>query len=1602
MGYYIVGLLKSKTNLVEGYILLDSANNDKITLASRDNLIANMRKNSELIVNAKLTGRGVSGKYYSLGDLSSIIVTDKKRRIDDKGVLAVYSVDMNGSPSGIGYKCFRLRLDPMKSDIGIAARESLLNPGVQLINKIKGTIYTGCDANVDYRTGAVLQSAVIQGVAGIEKKVQEKNQSKLDEQTDTNDDKLDRMLDKLRPGLEQGGRHYTRDELLKALNDKMLNPYVDVTYDEFNFYMLINGWKYRASYAAADMSCGIRILEIDPKCKVLHLPENTVKFSLLESYNADEPMNRTLDFLYINNDKVCSVELPNGSEAMNKSSLTIGVLAFGGEKVCYNQVDMHSEITGSNLGCLNIGKLIIPNIKELMNISGPGTIGEVDLSNVEIFERCFNSIRFNKVPMLGSSIKRIRSSFNESNILEGQDLSTMTNIVSIYNAFNGVKNTTDTISLNSSVLYSIERSFHYLPNVVKINMQNCTGIGRISNSFNECNISTIELPNISEEAAKSDTRENLALDSSFNDVVCTYIRLPRTTTRIEDCFANAKQDINIEIYPYTVNYDEHKKQYSNNVGIDYLKGFKPNFKFTIENFNLPNSYFPIAKECLSRFSRHSEDDKVKFIGMDAKEIFPKNSRFHAMALSGLGLGIFDTGDFDDLTKIIGSFFGSSGKHDVSNRCYIETIVINKNIVEIAEDGFAGITGVRNIYINPEIMDIDPRAFTKHYINSVCNVYTTVKSPVCKMLRNKKGFNLVLVDNFDEAVRNLKEDFNEKAAVPAKFNMILRNNPTYSKLLQPEYAANIKQAYEYLRKLETGATEQMLSEIPPLDTSRWSAVQNIAHYTDCELFQVIIESQIKAVGGADDSPQAEQIFAGLNNMFTTVMGESDEALTKSEILRKISWFYATRLDKSIRGDCGIDPMEWEEFKKQSNSLKNDINYLSIKYSKGEVSFDNFDKFRNEYISKYKNSPYSADKMIDLIQDINIGYEPANTDWSIRRDSKIEKASKLGVRFLYCDNNKSAIFTLNVDCSTLELDKIGLRVPHESFTALYIVHNGRVVWARPLFASSDYRLRFGINFNNINRYNHMCTFALKEGDMVVMGGKQIIGGIELGNDVIGPVILKAAGTLSKGTVDRLGMMPSYDNNNSAECSESPLLARVKSSLFPIAGKSKSGKFFTQLVYDVFMQRFYEIEACNDGDRQFSSDLGKHIQLNSFISLRILRVWNLSQIDEIPNEYFNILRISENNANVDFSDGKYSAKAYERFRMDNSEFNMEALLNNASLYTVDDTQKKMLLDVADRLSDRLDNAKPTTKMFNMLEKIGLVASFKTKPSSFCHKTSYETVSNKQLDVDTALRELKIRSSYCTGNTPDSIIDTGYLKNSSQKILIDGTKEDVIFSNYVYYHDEPGRYTDKLRTFYTSVQSLENVIKLLKLIGESRASGLKGLGGLSNDLDRSIVTMQQIVPFYCPKGMKFKMDPDTKHIISNKMYNYNSSEYDNYIEYKVGIGIDTGNADVYSIALYGNSVIVLFRHDDLKSAALFQALTIHDSRWALMAYAISHGLDINAGGELFAIREMIIKGYNSKIPFVTDVIQEFISADIRLVQSLESNFDTRLLDLLTKQMRQ
>lgn len=1602
MGYYIVGLLKSKTNSVDGYVLLDSANNDRISFVSKSNLIANMQSNPALIVNAKITGRGITGDSYPLSSLSSIVVTGKKRKIVDNGVLAVYPVDLASCPSGIGYKCFRLRLDPTKSDIGVAAKESLMNPGVQLINKINGRIYTGIDPNIDYRTGKMKKSSVIQGVAGVEKKVSDNSQDTVSA-GESNDNKLKQMLEKLKTGLVgyNDNKEYTAEELIIALNNKMLNPDVDVTYDEFRCYMIVKGWKYKAKFTNADKTSGISIFDIDQNCTVLHLPRETSRFSLVVDGKESSPINRKFDLLYINNDNIASVEYPKGSGAMQSSSLEIGILSFGGHRLNYNRIGTYNQDSFSYFGTLNIGKLLIPSITELKHIGGLGTIGEVDLHNVEKFEQCFQNTYFTKIPVLGSNVKSISASFIQSNILENQDLRNLTSIEEIYNSFNNLDRHCGEVCLNSSELRSIQSSFRSIGALNKVDLSGCNYLKSINNSFNGCSISTIEFQNTNEDAIESNGSKNITIDDSFKNILCTHIKLPRTLRRVANCFSETNQDIDIEIFPNIKDYDLDRSTFAANVGVNYLVGFRPNLKFTIENLEVENSYFPVSKNGLSYIS-HSDQDKDKVSRLNAGDILPKNAQFDTNSLCGARIGIFDTADFPRLKKITSNLFGMKDKYGDS-RCYIDTIILNKNIKKIEIEGLAGITGVRNLYISPEIKDIDTKAFANNGVTSICNVYTSSESPVVKMLKNKKGFNLILIDDFDEAVSELKESFNSETSIPAKFNMILRNNPTYSNLLQSKYADNIKQAYEYLRRLENGPSEQILNSLPSLDTSNWSTDNNITPINVSELLSVIINGQIGLTGNTDDSPEAEQIFNGLNNMLTRVMGKSDDALTKQETLQNISRFYATRIRRSIHGSCGVNPSEWSAFIKESEDLGVKLTSARYKYSRGNIEFSELDTLRKEYISKYIKAPYSLDTMTSLVQDIDIGYEPMDRRWSIEYNSKLSRIIQLGLRFLYCDNNKSAIFTLKLDCSALDLDSLGIRVPSESFNVLYIVHKGRVVWARPLFTSSAYNLRFDFNYNNINRYNHVCTIGLKEGDMIVHSDKNIIGGIELGNDVIAPVILKAGSTLSKGLVESLSKMPTYSDDNTYERSEHPLMVRFKGSIFPIAGKSKSGKFYTQLVYDVFTQRFYEIEACNATGTGSSSDLGKHITANYFVSIRILKIWNIDEIDSIPSEYFDILRLSQEKLNTDFSDSASSGRAYDRFVFNTGNLNLADKLSNKELYKHDTTQQKVLLDIADRLVSTLEKATPTTKVFSLLEKAGLFTSFKTKPSTFSSKTSYNVLSNIPVSSSLSLRELKMRDMYCTGNTPESLIDTGNLKLSSTKMLIDGTKDDVLFANYVYYHDEPGRFGDKLRTFYTSVQSLGNVIKLLKLIGASRADGVKPLGGLSNDLDKSVVTMNQIVPFYCAKGMKFKLNMVTKKIISsNRTSEYESETSEDWIEYKIGIGVDLGNGDIYSVAVYGNCVIVLFRHDDMKSAALFQALTLHDPRWVGLAYGITHGLDAKACGELYALRDIIINGYNSEIPFIAEALRELTTASDGTLRCLERDFGSRFANLLTKQMKQ
>lgn len=1604
MGYYIVGLLKAKGNIVEGYVLLDSANNDAISFVSKANLIANMSKNDKLIVNAKLTGNRICRLDYPLTNLSSVTVTNKKRRLDDKGVLAVYSIRHAASPSGIGFKCFRLRVDPTKSDIGIAARESLLNPGVKLINKIDGTIYASIDPNLNWKTGVISESPTIYSEDGVEKKIREQKQTELSNQdraNSSNENKLYSLLEEIRPNLETGDKHYTQEELIQALENKMLNPYVDVTYKEFRVYMLIKSWGYKIKYVSDKM---IKIYDIDEKCKVLHLPENTNEVSLGYS-DATVPVNRNFDFVYLNNDRVdfsgnvAALNKTNtGGNSGNPNSLTIGTLAFGGKK--NSALKFSSEIV-NNPGVypIIIKKLILPDVvTELMGIN-ISEIGEIDFKNISRLINCFNDTVFSAVPVLGNSVNKISYSFNRSNILDLDDLSNLTNIISIETSFCLAGNNIRNLAIDSPLLRTISMSFAQISSLASLDLSKCERLTSLFNSFSNCPIGTVLLPEISEEMAKSIDKVNLSITNSFGSVTCSKITMPRTLIELAYCFDKVDQDIEIEVFPYTVNYDPNS---SNIVGISYLSGYKPNFKFTVHNFELPNSKFIVKKNNFSSTlkANTNRDVETKLLSTNVAEVVPNNSVFYPRAFAGCKMGLFDTSDFKHLQIIQSELFGSRKLRDTeSERCYIDTLVIGSNIQRIDEYGFAGITGVRNIYLSPDIKAIDTKAFSSNYLSTVCNVYTTAKSPVCSILKNKKGFNLVLVDDFDKAVQSMKHSFTEKAEIPAKFSITLRNNPLYNRLLQQEYASNIRQAYNYLRQIESGVSEQVLNELPGLYTNKWANPDNRSKYTDSELFNIIIDSQLKATRGKKDSPQAIQIFNGLNNMLTEVLGEADSVLTKTESIQMLSWFCLANI-----GNSGLSSSaELEEYCSQiGGDFKNIINLVreknkySIDDADYELILERLSIARQQFISKYKKIPYSVDKMVDLI----IKYTNGKYNWATCSKTVLKTGFRNDIKFLYCDNNKSAIFTLKIYYSLIDTDRLGEHASLDSFTALYIMYNGEIVWAKPLLMNEEYRKRFWINYNNINRYTNVCTFALKEGDLIVSDGKHRIGGIELDNYVIEPVLTKSIQVLSNGEINSTIYMPNYDDTKHVNKSDT-MISRVQSLLFPIAGKSKTGKFYTQLVYDVFMQRFYEVELCKSSNSSStsSSDLGKHEVISECTSMRIIKVWNINQIDEIPKDYFKVLQTSETNNFNEFSASSYCIRAYGKFKMAcGADDIIKKCLSDASLYTRDNTQSQAILAIADKLYNSLDNAKPTIKMFNVLEKAGLFTTFKTKPTSFIQKRTYTRVGHRPVDTKLELKELKLRDGYCNGQ--ESLMDTGFIKSASREVLIDKLKDSVIFSNYVYYHDEPGMCTDKIRSFYTSMQSLDSILKLLKIIGISRTEGLTGLGGLSNDTYKSVVSMKQIIPFYCPNCMKFKVGNYGSTVI-NIRENYDSEQYENFDEYRIGIGVDLGNAEIYSIAVHHNQVIVLFRHDDLKSAAMFQATTCADKKWAYMAHAIAYGLGVSIGKEFFALRDMIIKGYNSGIPFVTNSIKLFGITDEQLANSMERTFNARVLNLLTKQPR-
>lgn len=657
----------------------------------------------------------------------------------------------------------------------------------------------------------------------------------------------------------------------RDLESEALDENSDWTFDKFDRFMTLKGWRYEANKEYE----GLSISYIDARCDILHLPIETLSCPMLY---AGKPTTNIKKMIINSNmmklGSVCTGFAKSINEIIYDRDDYVVI-----DELCFSHVGFDSELckdfikgynSDSSCGIWNVHVKKLKNmpleeysVASLLNYSiiddiEGGTLGTVNPykacalwnsfcgtsinGNVRINYRYLNGA-FKGVRITGGQISigegavEIRDSFNNITPYVGDgnykyktnyklDLSEAKRLETIANSFNGTVDVGSTLDLSKIRLRRLESSFNYTDNL--------------------------------ENVIYGNGSERFSMDTkNFLYTKMKEVRLPDNITKMT--FDLMKRNALPIIFPKSITAISHGM-------LEYYTGEED---VTFEADEITELYQPLS--CYRGSTNNCKQ-------------FSTIRRFPDRMFLGSSLELFDSGDFPKVQKLSKFMFKHTDK--------LHTIILRDNIMYTKQTGpdgeetFAECFALCNLVIGKNVGDITTKMIRKAECKVGLKVYVVKDSYAHKTFKRAKNIELIVLNDVEDAVKAVYEGLSMSDKYLSRMKMMALDDATYNNLTDEHNKTDVKLAYETLKVI---GNQKLLIDRQrrlKLDTSKFSGIP-VSCSNTLQIRHANSKSLVKIPSGYEEIYMNKFVTMC---RFITCLSNNDSELNSEE-------FYTT-VDKKI--------------------------------------------------------------------------------------------------------------------------------------------------------------------------------------------------------------------------------------------------------------------------------------------------------------------------------------------------------------------------------------------------------------------------------------------------------------------------------------------------------------------------------------------------------------------------------------------------------------------------------------------------------------------------------------------------------------------------------
>ena len=743
MEVYVIATIRTTSNVLKGYRLIDISNKQKIDIkdVTKQQLLFTLKKRILKVENAKHNGEKIMGIYSPIDSMPSLVcsnnINELGRFISNNNFLVLKQLNYKGNIVGA---C----ITNYKGDVKNVSLGDLLS--MIRSKRIINAMITPNGLEIKAKSEEV------------EPNIKENKEEATEIITDQEAKDVNTIwnIKRFMQYMEQNNYSY----VLTDINNSIINE-KSYTFMEEKYETLNN-------------KPAFILKRIDPRCKILHIPENIVY--LQDVFEFDGTYNVDMDTIIIPKTVINLSSIVEGvstklSEKARNNGINFSDVRWLDVETLWYQNVIHPEedvVTSRNVALHNINihkKYNLPisenscyNLKYnyLYNNCDIPYIPKFEKYNVENIDMigCFRQCKITgAVKFLDlTNLKNIKSSFHSiyglERVIVGNTIKTIDGCFNpVYDDVNSFTIENPEINFKSNSLNIIRDSFGYKENIDQydyIDLSEATDLINITSIFKIAPL---------KEVIFSDSIKHIT--DSFNNIVESdkKIEMPKNITRFDfaclggrdnlDWSKSCKSVMDTSLVEYTGSIDELI------ISDNFTKISYSAFK-----------YVPVNK--IARANNIREIGSSAFVNSHLKE--------------------FDSAVFPKLKIISLGMLSDCG--------YLRNIAIQNNIERIEQEAFANCPRLQRVFIGDNIDDLNSDIFNKSGTQTgTIKLYVVKGSTPHLKFKNRKNIIVMAYDSYDEAYAQYLGIGSATENQKNKFKILMGSNTEYKELLNEPYLSN---------------------------------------------------------------------------------------------------------------------------------------------------------------------------------------------------------------------------------------------------------------------------------------------------------------------------------------------------------------------------------------------------------------------------------------------------------------------------------------------------------------------------------------------------------------------------------------------------------------------------------------------------------------------------------------------------------------------------------------------------------------------------------------------------------------------------------------------